>query len=77
MTGDRAGLEYDVKCDAELNPLEVRNLLGLISIHRRHRALLDAPVGRDTLQAWLAQAEALAPFNRAVRSERAWLGAAK
>ena len=61
----------------DANPLEVRNLLGLISMHRRHRALLDAPVGRDTLQAWLAQAEALAPFNRAVRSERAWLGAAK
>jgi phage tail sheath protein FI len=25
LTGDKAGLEYDVKCDAENNPLEVRN----------------------------------------------------
>jgi len=25
LTGDKAGLEYDVKCDAEINPPEVRN----------------------------------------------------
>jgi phage tail sheath protein FI len=31
LTGDRAGLEYDVKCDAELNPLEVRNA-GLVNV---------------------------------------------
>lgn len=61
----------------EANPLEVRNLLGLVSMHRRHRALLDSPADRSTLRAWLAQAEVLAPFNREVRSARALLGAAK
>jgi O-antigen ligase len=61
----------------DANPLEVRNLLGRIAVHRRHRALLDAPADRHTLLAWLAQAEALAPLNREVRRERELLGAAK
>lgn len=61
----------------DANPLEVRNLLGKIAVHRRHRALLDAPADRGTLQAWLAQAEALAPLHRQVRRERELLGAAQ
>jgi len=61
----------------DANPLEVRNLLGMISVHRRHRALLDSPADRGTLQAWLARAEVLAPFNREVRGERALLEIAK
>jgi len=59
------------------NPLEVRNLLGRISVHRRHGKLLDAPADPATLAAWIAQAEALAPRSSAVRRERALLGAAK
>jgi len=59
------------------NPLEVKNLLGKISVHRRHGKLLDAPAGPGTLAAWIAQAEALAPLSGAVRRERALLGAAK
>jgi len=51
------------------NSLEVRNLLGQISVHRRHRNLLDSPADPRTLQAWLAQAAALAPLNPAVRRE--------
>lgn len=61
----------------DANPLEVRNLLGKIAVHRRHSALLDAPADRGTLQAWLAQAEALAPLHREVRRERELLGAAQ
>jgi O-antigen ligase len=59
------------------NPVEVRNLLGKISVHSRLRALLDSPADRGTVQAWQARAEELAPLNRDVRSERALLGAAK
>lgn len=61
----------------DANPLEVRNLLGKISVHRRYRALLDAPADRSTLQAWLTQAEALAPLNRDVRRERELLETAQ
>lgn len=61
----------------EANPLEVRNLLGLISMHRQYRTLLNSPADRGKLQAWLARAETLAPFDRDVRSERALLGAAR
>lgn len=61
----------------EANRLEVRNLLGKISVHRRHGKLLDAPADSLTQGTWVAQAEALAPFNEAVRRERALLGAAK
>ena len=61
----------------EVNRLEVTNLLGKISVHRRHGKLLDAPAGPSVLEVWVAQAEALAPFNSAVRLERALLGAAR
>jgi len=61
----------------EVNRLEVTNLLGKISVHRRHGKLLDAPADPSVLQVWVAQAEALAPFNSAVRLERALLGAAR
>lgn len=53
------------------NPLEVRNLLGMISVHRRHRNLLDEPADAATLQRWQAQATVLAPLNPAVRRELA------
>lgn len=52
------------------NPLEVRNLLGKISVHRRHRDLLGEPADPGVVQRWLAQAEALAPLNPAVKQER-------
>ena len=61
----------------EANRMEVRNLLGKISVHRRHGKLLDAPADSLTQATWVAQAEALAPFNDAVRRERALLGTAK
>lgn len=53
----------------EANPLEVKNLLGKISVHRRHRQLLDEPADDFTLRKWLAQALALAPLNPDVRRE--------
>jgi hypothetical protein len=59
------------------NPLEVTNLLGLIALHRRHARLLASPADRATLAAWVAQAEALAPFNSVVRRERALLEATR
>jgi O-antigen ligase len=49
------------------NPLEVKNLLGKISVHRRHRQLLREPADSGTLRQWLAQAEALAPLNPEVQ----------
>jgi O-antigen ligase len=61
----------------EANPLEVRNLLGLISLHRRHGDRLDAPANTAARAAWVAQAEALAPFNATVRRERHLLDAVK
>jgi O-antigen ligase len=61
----------------EANPLEVRNLLGLISLHRRHGERLGAPADTAARAAWVAQAEALAPFNAAVRRERQLLEAVK
>jgi O-antigen ligase len=61
----------------EANPLEVRNLLGLISLHRRHGERLGVPADSAARAAWVAQAEALAPFNAAVRRERQLLEAVK
>jgi hypothetical protein len=55
----------------DANPLEVRNLLGKISVHRRHRQLLRDPADPSALQQWLAQAKALAPLNPEVRRELA------
>ena len=43
------------------NPLEVRNLLGLISVHDRYRDLLQAPATSQQLREWSARAVALAP----------------
>jgi hypothetical protein len=51
------------------NPLEVRNLLGMISVHRRHRQLMDSPADPGTMRQWEAQALALAPLNPTVRRE--------
>jgi O-antigen ligase len=61
----------------EANRLEVTNLLGKITVHRRHGSLLEAPADIFTQATWVAQAEALAPFNNAVRHERRLLEAAK
>jgi len=61
----------------EANPFEVRNLLGLISLHRRHGGRLDAPADTAARAAWVARAEALAPFNATVRRERQLLEAVK
>lgn len=49
------------------NPLEVKNLLGKISVHRRHRQLLREAADPSTLQQWVAQAKALAPLNPEVQ----------
>jgi O-antigen ligase len=53
------------------NRLEVKNLLGKISVHRRYRPLLQEPADPGTLRRWLAQAEALAPYNPQVQRELA------
>jgi hypothetical protein len=55
----------------DANPLEVRNLLGMISVHHRHRHLLDEPADAATLEAWMKQAAVLAPMHPAVRREPA------
>lgn len=49
------------------NPLEVKNLLGKISVHRRHVQLLRDPADQATLRQWRQQASALAPLNPSVR----------
>ncbi len=51
----------------EANPLEVKNLLGRIWVHRRYGQLLRDPADAETLRQWLAQAEAVAPLNPDVR----------
>lgn len=53
----------------EENPLEVRNLLGMIAIHHRHAKLLDAPADARTLERWRARAATLAPYYPAVAKE--------
>lgn len=53
------------------NPLEAKNLLGMISVHRRYGHLLDAPANPDELQRWRARAIELAPLNPEVRRELA------
>jgi hypothetical protein len=47
----------------EANPLEVKNLLGRIWVHRLYGQLLRDPADPETLRQWLAQAEAVAPLN--------------
>jgi hypothetical protein len=49
------------------NPLEVKNLLGLISAHQRHQKLLASPADEATLRAWAGQAAALAPLHPGVQ----------
>jgi hypothetical protein len=49
------------------NPLEVKNLLGLIAAHRRHRELLASAADEKTLRAWAARALVLAPLHPGVR----------
>ena len=51
------------------NPLEVKNLLGKISVHRRHEQLLRDPADSSTLRQWVARAKALAPLNPEVQRE--------
>jgi hypothetical protein len=55
----------------EANPLEVRNLLGKVTVHRHYRQLLDDPADAATIKGWLAQAADLAPMNADVRRELA------
>jgi hypothetical protein len=45
----------------DANPMEVKNLLGKISVELRYRDLLDAPADAATVRAWVAQAHRLAP----------------
>ena len=53
------------------NPLEVKNLLGRIAVHRHYGQLLDEPADHTTLQQWIAHAATLAPMNAEVRRELA------
>ena len=55
----------------DANPLEVKNLLGKISVHRHYRKLLDEPADRTTIQRWLNEAATLAPMNADVQRELA------
>jgi O-antigen ligase len=59
------------------NPLDVHNLLGMIALHRRLGHLLEQPADRAARAAWVARAEALAPWNPVVRRERALLESAR
>lgn len=62
---------YAYAAGFEANPLEVRNLLGMISVHRRHARLLDAPADLETLRRWQARAVELAPLHPEVRRDHA------
>lgn len=53
------------------NPVEVRNLLGRISTHRRFAGLLEAPADAETMRAWVMQAASIAPHHPGVRAELA------
>ncbi|MGD9600102.1 MAG: O-antigen ligase family protein [Steroidobacteraceae bacterium] len=53
----------------EANPLEVKNLLGMISVQSRYRSLLDAPADSATLRQWRSRARELAPLSPEVRRE--------
>jgi O-antigen ligase len=69
---DAARLAAEAFADGfEENPLEVRNLLGMISMHRRYSQLLAAPADASTLERWREQAALLAPYHPAVAAERA------
>jgi O-antigen ligase len=53
------------------NPLEVKNLLGMISVQRRYRQVLAQPADPATLRRWARLAASLAPLNPEVRRELA------
>ena len=52
------------------NPRDVRNLLGLIAVHRGLRELLAAPADGATVLSWAERAVALAPNDPGARAER-------
>jgi O-Antigen ligase len=60
-----AATAYAAGFDA--NPLEVKNLLGKISVQMHHHDLLDAPASAATVKEWVAKAHGLAPYNAEVR----------
>lgn len=51
------------------NPMEVKNLLGMLSVQRRFGRLLAAPADAATLQRWTGLAAVLAPLNPEVQRE--------
>lgn len=53
------------------NPLEVRNLLGMIAVHRNYRHLLASPADPVEMQQWRDRAAALAPLSPDVQRELA------
>jgi len=55
----------------DANSLEVKNLLGKVSVHRYYRHLLDEPADAATIQRWITQAADLAPMNADVQRELA------
>ena len=66
QSGKREAAQFAANAYAagfEVNPLQVNNLLGMISVHQRHRELLPAPADTDTLKAWRARAAVLAPLH--------------
>jgi hypothetical protein len=52
------------------SPMEVKNLLGRIEVHRNLGQLLPSAASAGELEAWSAKALALAPLNPRVRTER-------
>lgn len=56
------------------NPLEVRNLLGRIALHRDFPGLLEAPADAEAIRRWVEQAAAMAPHHRGVRVELGRIG---
>jgi O-antigen ligase len=60
-----AAAAYAAGFDA--NCLEVKNLLGKISVQLRYHDLLDASANAETLQEWVAQARRLAPYDAEVQ----------
>lgn len=66
QSGKAAAAQLAAKAYAagfQANPLEINNLLGMISVHQRHRELLRAPADSGTLKAWAARAAVLAPLH--------------
>jgi len=66
QSGKRAAAQLAANAFAagfQANPLEINNLLGMISVHKRYRDLLQAPADSGTLKAWTARAAVLAPLH--------------